>query len=452
MPALVLKAILLNISAAVVSVYGAGLGSSAAAIPFSPGFDIHKISFLAESLPSHSWEYGTAAQALLELYNSSLTVFGSTPFPVQSASPGEVKALAYAKDKIQLGGKGANVLVDGDGAVGDPASLGVSAVMLGKTSPEYARAAKDTLGYLLNKAPRFSNGAISQRANVPELWADFMYMVPPFLAYYAADQKNETLLRESVRQCSLYRDVLQSKNGGLWGHIIGPHKDSGLWSTGNGWAAAGMARVLATVVRAPVPEDQESDAEWREEGIKNLTTWIMEILKEAIKSPLDNGLLPNYIGVGENDQKGARERAFGEISGSALLASVVYRMAVLQPQSCGDRFLDWADKLRNVLGGTDSEGVRHVTDEGVVRPAVNPLGWQDVKPYTKGSPEGQAFVVLMFSAWRDCVIQGVCPQEGVKTRRGLEKVPGRRMHRRRLRPTFHSRAVPMNGAGFARSL
>ena len=81
-----------------------------------------------------------------------------------------------------------------------------------------------------------------------------MYMAPPFLAYYAADTDNEDLLREVVRQCGLYREVLQLNTGssydGLWRHIIGPEaQDTGLWSTGNAWAAAGMARVLATVVQ-----------------------------------------------------------------------------------------------------------------------------------------------------------------------------------------------------------
>jgi len=232
--------------------------------------------------------------------------------------------------------------------------------------------------------------------------ADFMYMAPPFIAYYAADQGNETLLRESVAQCAKYRAVLRSDSG-LWQHIVGPqNRDRGLWSTGNGWAAAGMARVLAAVVKAPAREDE--DTSWRQEGIDKLTAWTMEILDGALASSLDHGLVRNYM-----DQE--ESHGFGEISGSALLGSVVYRMAVLQPQSCGERYIKWADGVRTVLGGMDGEGGAHVTDEGIVRPAVNPLGWLDPRPYTAGSPEGQAFVVLMYSAWRDCVLQGLCRKE-----------------------------------------
>ena len=247
--------------------------------------------------------------------------------------------------------------------------------------------------------------------NEAQLRADFMYMVPPFIAYYAADQGNETLLRESVAQCSKYRQVLRSNtsNLGLWEHIVGPQSsDQGLWSTGNGWAAAGMARVLATVVRAPAPVVGDEDTSWRQEGINNLTAWTMEILDGALASPLDNGLVRNYMDQAD-DSDG---RGFGEISGSALLASVVYRMAVLQPQSCGDRYTEWADGVRTVLGGV------HMTDDGIATPAVNPLGWQDGQPYTSGSPEGQAFVVLMYSGWRDCVLQGLCGKEQAVRRRG----------------------------------
>jgi hypothetical protein len=136
---------------------------------FNAGFAIEKVALLAESLPSHSWEFGAAAQAMLELHNPLLSVFGPKPFPVQVRQKEEVKALAYAASKINIG-TGANALVGGDGAVGDPASLGVSAVMLGKTDQTIATAANSTVDYLLNSAPRYYNGAISQRVSSPELW------------------------------------------------------------------------------------------------------------------------------------------------------------------------------------------------------------------------------------------------------------------------------------------
>ncbi|KAJ7663893.1 Six-hairpin glycosidase-like protein [Mycena polygramma] len=365
------------------------------AIPFSPGFDISSVAALAQSLPSKSWEFGAAAEALLELNNPELSVFGATPFPVPTSSQSSVTALAYAAKTIVIGSTG---LSNGNGATGDPASMGVSAVMLGKTDKKFANAATVQLNYLMNTAPRYSNGAISQRAAVPELWADFMYMAPPFMAYYAADAGNATLLQATYKQCGLYRAVLQTKGQGLWAHIVGPQgPDPGHWSTGNGWAAAGMARVLATILRAPVAQS----ASWAPGAISDLTAWIKEILDAALGAPLDGGLVRNYV----DDTDSAH--GFGEIAGSALLASVAYRMAVLQPATFGAAYVAWADGIRKEL---NRDG--HVTEDGVVTPAVNPYNWSDTTPDTDGSPEGQAMVVMMYAAWRDCVITGLCRRAG----------------------------------------
>jgi hypothetical protein len=227
-------------------------------------------------------------------------------------------------------------------------------------------------------------------------------MAPPFLAYYAADQSNEDLLHETVKQCGYYREVLQAdtteRYKGAWRHIIGPdNQDLGIWSTGNGWAAAGMTRVLATVMKAPIAKN----AAWTKGAIDDLTNWIMEIIDGAMGSSIDSGLLRNYY-------DGPKDHDFGEISGSSLLAAVVYRMATLQPDACNDKYINWADGVRKVLGGNDVHGNPHITTDGIVTPAVNPLGWLDTKPFTTGSPEGQTFVVLMYAAWRDCVLVGRC--------------------------------------------
>ena len=50
--------------------------------PYEPGFGelLDMIIAQAEGLPSHSWEYGTAVEALLELYNPPASVFGSGTF------------------------------------------------------------------------------------------------------------------------------------------------------------------------------------------------------------------------------------------------------------------------------------------------------------------------------------------------------------------------------------
>ncbi len=80
--------------------------------------------------------------------------------------------------------------------------------------------------HLLDDVPRWANGAISHRESVAELWADFVYMAPPALAYWAVQAADPALLAEAARQCLLYRDVLgadvDADAAGLWHHIIGP--------------------------------------------------------------------------------------------------------------------------------------------------------------------------------------------------------------------------------------
>jgi len=226
-----------------------------------------------------------------------------------------------------------------------------------------------------------------------------MYMVPPFLAYYATDKQDLQLLQTAVQQCQLYRQVLQAQTTaaykGAWMHIIGSEsQDTGLWATGNGWAAAGMARVLATVMKAPFI----NNLAWRQEAVDNLTGYIKEIIDGCMGSSMDGGLLRNYL----SDLDGSGH-GFGEISGSSIIAATIYRMAVLQPQVFGSSYIAWADKIRTTLG---VQG--HISSTGIATPAVNPLNWQATQPITNGSPEGQIFVVLLYTGWRDCVKAAKC--------------------------------------------
>ncbi|TFA99252.1 hypothetical protein CCMA1212_008990 [Trichoderma ghanense] len=83
--------------------------------------------------------------------------------------------------------------------------------------------------FVLNVAPRFSNGAISHRPDVAELWADNMAMPFPFLAYLAVEQKSTSLTSTTVQQCGLQREMLKSSSSLSWQHIIGPQsQDTGL--------------------------------------------------------------------------------------------------------------------------------------------------------------------------------------------------------------------------------
>ena len=64
--------------------------------------------------------------------------------------------------------------------------------------------------------------------------SDFVYMVPPFLAYYGVISQNQTLLQAAYDQCKLYRQYLVDDDaGGMWKHIVlGNFQDEGHWTTG----------------------------------------------------------------------------------------------------------------------------------------------------------------------------------------------------------------------------
>ena len=79
------------------------------------GFDVTKVVNHAKRLSSHSWEYGTASEALLELYDKEISVFGKRPFPggkVPKVKVEKVQSLVYAKQWIEADNE---TFIDGDG-------------------------------------------------------------------------------------------------------------------------------------------------------------------------------------------------------------------------------------------------------------------------------------------------------------------------------------------------
>jgi len=278
------------------------------------------------------------------------------------------------------------------GSSADPASLGIPCLLLSTTalpdsaSNPYIAAATRQLHTLLSSTPRYPNNAISHRSSYPSLWSDFVYMVPPFLAYYAVFTNDLDLLLESVEQCEHYRDILGTENG-AWKHVANTggqgdmKSDDGAWCTGNAWAAAGMSRVLATLVHS-----QYASQTARPQA--SLIDMTKDILDAAIQADTHgSGLLRNYL----DD-----ESWFGEVAGTALMTATVFRVAVLEPEIFqAVKYTAWAERKVEAIG-------RHVDSEtGIAAPVVNSLKEGQRTPLDGINPEAQAFVVLMFAAWRD---------------------------------------------------
>lgn len=177
-------------------------------------------------------------EALLEYSYPKRSVFSSTVFSATSPVPSKVNAVIktwYTKrpsDATQF------AEVDG-GAAGDPASLGVAWIMAesaqtSSVAKKYVSIVAAEVSYLTKTVPKSSAGAISTRPpdETVQLWSDWVYMVPPFLAYYGVTKSNKAYVLAAYRQISLYRDELANSNG-LWKHVVlGDWQSNKLWGTG----------------------------------------------------------------------------------------------------------------------------------------------------------------------------------------------------------------------------
>lgn len=201
---------------------------------------------------AYSWELGIATEALLELDEPELSVYGESPFPPPYALPKDSPIVMIAKKCVSIFSTEQWLnefdcsIVDNkpnntqalmtDDAAGDPASNGIAVILAGMTwgqDRRFPADAEDQLSHLLCEVPRAPNGAISHRESEAQLWGDFVDMAPPFIAYYGAFSLNKSLVEEGANQVRLYREVLQDPVTKLWRHILlGSWSEPSLWGTG----------------------------------------------------------------------------------------------------------------------------------------------------------------------------------------------------------------------------
>ncbi|TNY22328.1 Six-hairpin glycosidase [Rhodotorula diobovata] len=336
-----------------------------------------------------TWTSGTYVEALLELDYPELSVFSSSsgtyPPPSSASPPYEVESIvaSWASKRPSWTKE---LAYENGGAAADPAALGVGWLVAAAfadddTKAVYLAQARQEVNYLLNSVPRTGDGAISHRppGESPSLWADYVSMVPPFLAYYGVATSDRSLVAQAYTQIKLYRAHLQSSSSGSWKHVVGggSFEDAGLWNTGNGWAAHGIVRVLATMQASPWSESFANEK-------TDLADWATEILTSAFSHLKSDSLLPNYYDA-------ASSSYFSDASGSALLAAAAYRLAQVSGTS-SEYLVETASTIRSAVNGKINQST------GWVSPVVNPLSF---KAQSSASPEAEAFLLLLEAAWRD---------------------------------------------------
>ena len=319
-----------------------------AAEPDPTKLRIDRVKRAMLAMQRRAWEQGVAAQALLELGETELTVL-------------------FAKDALVNQTKDGRLALNGDkGPVADPASNGEPVLFAYRTTGDEAFkvAADRMLEFLLRKAPRNRDGLIFHNYIENRIWVDAFYMAPPFLAVAGQPE-------EAVRQVVGYRRILLNPEKKAYYHIwdddLQQFERKLLWGVGNGWAAAGMARVIAALP-ARMAKEKET-----------LAGYVREVLDGCLSFQRTDGLFHDIL----DDPK-----TFVETNTAQMLSYAIYRgvKAGWLDFACAPR----ADSMRAAVH-------RKVDEYGLVHGVCGAPNFDRSGTAT----EGQAFFLLMEAARRD---------------------------------------------------
>lgn len=287
---------------------------------------IKKVRNAMLAVQRYPWEQGVCMQALWEAGDTET-------------------AAAMAHDAVlrQLP-DGRLAVTGGTPAVTDPAANGPGVKRAYELTGDemYLRAAERMLGYLMKDAPRTENGILCHNEvsfhggfTEKQIWADSIYMAPPFLAEMGR-------IDEAYRQIKgMYRYLIDEKTG-LLRHIY----DAGSrrfvrdkrWATGNGWALMGMASVTDTAA-----------ARGRKDIADDLFTLSKGLLDCMLKYQLADGRFHDIL---DDDC------SFIDGTGAMMAAVYIYRSIAggMLPETCrpfADRTAETIEKY------VDSFGIIH---------------------------------------------------------------------------------------------
>lgn len=311
---------------------------------------IRKGALALLSMQRHSWEQGTAMQAFLEM--------------------GEMEVVtAMAREAVYRkleDGRAATIGVT-DG-VTDPCSVGEALLAACRScgDPLLKEGLSALLSWTIEKAPRNEEGILYHLTTSRQFWVDSMYMLPPFLAaagYY----------EEAFKQAEGYWNTLYDDKAALMCHMWDDEKKEYVraahWGSGNGWAMAGLARLLHLI--------PDRGYEWQREMIR---TWLKKLLDGVLFHVREDGLFHDVV----DDPS-----SFVETNLSQMTAYTIYR-GLKESWLSGPGIKEQADRLRRAAEG-------QMDPQGFVRGVCGAPGFD--RPGF--SPEGQAFFLLMEQAYMD---------------------------------------------------
>lgn len=317
---------------------------------------LRQVGHVLLTMQRYSWEQGVTAQAFLELGDIDTAILLAREAVQRRAADGR---LAYMS--IREG-------------VTDPAANGEALLVAARVTNEPAlqAALEAMLHYLMKLAPRAADGTLFHVIDAQEVWVDSMYMAPPFLAVMGQ-------VAEALRQIDGIQRRLWRPDKKLYAHIWDEDrhalKRAAAWGVGNGWAAAGMTRVIPALPAAWEPARQQ------------LAVHVREIIDGCLAHQRSDGLFHNVL-----DQPDT----FVETNLAQMLAYSIYRG--LAGKWLPAAYQEPADKMRRAVH-------QKVDGSGYVQGVCGAPTFD--RPGT--APEGQAFFLLMEAAWQANQLQAGSP-------------------------------------------
>ena len=244
------------------SAWPQGTANGEAAIPESSR-RIARAASAALSMERRDWEQGILAQAFLDAGDRERVILLTRAAMVQQAPDGRMAVVL-------------------SGGPTDPAMGGPAYAQAAKWTGEPAMqdAVAKMLEWIRHKAPRNAQGILYHTFGAPEMWSDGLNGAPPFLAsmgYYD----------EALAQIEGYRKLLWNPQARLLAHIWDDgkqqFKDPQFWGGGNGWAAAGLARVIRSL-----PPERRADRE-------HLAEFAREIIGGCMAHQRTDGLFHDVV-------------------------------------------------------------------------------------------------------------------------------------------------------------
>ncbi len=306
------------------------------------------------AMQRYPWEQGVCAQALYEAGMDELWI-----------------PMVYDAIK-RMSPDGRLAMVGGEVAVSDPAANGeVCLRAYEKTGDRFYKDGADRmLDYLLNTAPRTSEGIIChnivsfEEGYSPfQVWVDGLYMVPPFLTAMGYMDEAHKQVRGYIRY--LYDEEF---------HLFYHKYDAGTkryvrklhWATGNGWAVMGLARIIEDAIF-----NKRTDIQ------NELMAVFTDLIRAMLKYQLKDGRF--YDVLDDPD-------SFTDGTSSMMLSAAIYRGNV-------NGYLDFGIKEADLAYETVTE---KIDDHGLVHEVSGCHAF-----LTQGtSAEAQA-AYIMASVWRN---------------------------------------------------